>query len=906
MNTSPQGLYVSREQMNQKTRLLIKRKVQQKFALFLFTMLALFGLPVVITGYIVISNIVYNLQDQIFTQELTTIHNTINKAHQVLESAGVSSLQAYVSQAQEKVLVQLARDYPKSTQVNVFVLDENKQLLLHPTLPKQSALDTTYVNDMLSQKTGSMQYLLNGVEYYAVFQWNSDWHWLIVLFISKDALFAERSFYLNTVLAASISVLIAVILLSYFLTAGISNQIQLILNYLKEIESGKLQLPPLPSSQDELGMIQAGVNTMLSQVASANQARLAEIKQRQQAEQELRDSEAYWHLLFEESLSGLVLHRLSDGQLVDANPAYLKIIGYSKEALLTRKNDFLDITLPACLQADYAQLKILKQTGRYGPYEKVYLHSSGQQVFVRLSGLIIKRGGESLIWSNVADISDLKASERALRKAINEAEQAQFAAETANRAKSTFLANMSHELRTPLNGILGYTQILQRDEHISTKQREGVEIIQRSGEYLLTLINDILDLSKVEAGRIDLYCTTFGFVHFLDEITGLFEMRAEQKGIAFIYEPLSQLPSGVYADEKRLRQVLINLLGNAVKFTEHGGVSLKVGLVQNQTFKEGDTIDVRFQIEDTGVGVASHELERIFLPFQQVGDIRHKTEGTGLGLSITKSLIELMGGHMEVRSVPHQGSCFWFVLPLTTAPFLVKDSAPEAMPVIRGYEGERRHVLIVDDKLENRSVLTNLLTPLGFSLSEACNGEEALLCLEHTLPDLILTDLVMPVMDGFEFTRHIRQSPRFQQIPVIAVSASVFDYHQLESEAAGCNAFISKPVHFGALLELIQNQLDLQWTYGATLVEMLPTHGHSTQQISDSNSLETMIGPSPQEAKQLYELVMMGDIAGIIKRADDLQQQNPALMPFLQHLIGLARRFDEDALSTLLEPYLTQ
>ncbi|MCK5877796.1 MAG: response regulator [Candidatus Marithrix sp.] len=477
-----------------------------------------------------------------------------------------------------------------------------------------------------------------------------------------------------------------------------------------------------------------------------------------------------------------------------------------------------------------------------------------------------------------------------LEHQVTELEASQLKAETANQAKSTFLANMSHELRTPLNGILGYTQILNRDKTLTEKQHEGVDIIHRSGEYLLTLINDILDLSKIEAGKIELFPVDFNFGQFIQGIIELFQIRAEQKGITFIYEPLSSLPNGLHGDDKRLRQILINLLGNAIKFTEIGGVSLLVD------YNDGK---LHIQIKDTGFGITSAEIEKIFQPFQQVGDRNYKAEGTGLGLSITKKLVEKMGGELKVSSTPLQGSVFSVLLELPEVTRLIKlEDMHQA--VIIGFEGNSLHILVVDDKWENRSVLVNLLTPLGFEITEANDGQDGLQKIATKRPDLIITDLVMPNMDGFEFTRQVRKTNNSNELPIIAASASVFDSHQKESINVGCNYFIGKPFRTEALFELLQKTLAITWIYEK---ECTVNTIDSTPISSDNDDNIELIGPTPEQATILFDLAMMGDIAGILEAIEKLEQSEPKLSPFCHKICKLAKTFDEAQICDLIEKH---
>ncbi|HAI70200.1 MAG TPA: hybrid sensor histidine kinase/response regulator, partial [Gammaproteobacteria bacterium] len=296
-----------------------------------------------------------------------------------------------------------------------------------------------------------------------------------------------------------------------------------------------------------------------------------EIEERKTIEIALRENERYRHTLIEESLIGLALFD-EQGKIIDANMAFAKIIGYDIKEIIEQLNA-TDITPLKYRKSDQEQAHLIKTTGRFGPYKKEYIHKAGHCVPVRLSGLMIEHHGQHFIWSNIEDITEQKQHEQVLQ-------QAKQAAESANQAKSIFLANMSHELRTPLNAILGYTQIFKRDKNLNLiEQQEGINIIHRSSEHLLTLINDILDISKVEASKLELELSDFRLNQFMKEIVDLFQMRAQQQQIDFNYKALSDLPAIIHADEKRLRQILLNLLSNAVKFTTAGAVTLTVSVI---------------------------------------------------------------------------------------------------------------------------------------------------------------------------------------------------------------------------------------------------------------------------------------------------------------------------------------
>jgi signal transduction histidine kinase/ActR/RegA family two-component response regulator len=389
---------------------------------------------------------------------------------------------------------------------------------------------------------------------------------------------------------------------------------------------------------------------------------------------------------------------------------------------------------------------------------------------------------------------------------------AKEAADAANQAKSEFLANMSHELRTPLSSILGYAQLLLAGKQMQDDQKMGLNVIYQSGNHLLTLINDILDLSKIEAHKLELECHDFHLGYFLDEIRHICQIQATQKELHFVYPSLHGLPTIVRADEKRLRQVLINLIGNAIKFTDQGAVTFSVGVIESmaQTATTPLIHRVRFQIEDTGIGIKPEQLDTIFLPFEQVSHTDHKADGTGLGLTITKQLLEKMDSQIHVESTWGIGSRFWFDLDLPEA--TEWDQSVSIQPQsIRGYSGDRRTILVVDDRWENCTLFTSILEPLGFEIIEAIHGQDGLEKAQTCLPDLIITDWMMPVMDGFAMITKIRQSETLQAIPIIISSANVLNFNHQQSHKVGCNAFLPKPLQRDELLSLLQQHLNLTW-----------------------------------------------------------------------------------------------
>ncbi len=603
--------------------------------------------------------------------------------------------------------------------------------------------------------------------------------------------------------------------------------------------------------------------------------------QRRQTEAAAARAQQRYQSIFENAVEGLYVST-PEGRFLSANPALARMLGYASSAdLLKAVNDIKrQIYTQPNRRDDFFAL--VQRSDSLSDFESEIFRADGSKIWISESVRVVRRADGTIDhFEGVAtDITQRREAARALR-------EAKEAADAASRAKSYFLASVSHELRTPLNGILGYTQILRRDQGLTEKQRDGVRVIHESADHLLALINDVLDLSKIEAGRIELNATDFSLPEFASGVERVFTPRAKEKSILFETAVAADLPAWVHADEQRLRQVVFNLLSNAVKFTKAGGVVFSVQRIGNA---DGGQV-IRFSVSDTGVGISPDDMAKLFQPFAQVGTrTSGAATGTGLGLAISRSLVERMGGKLKVESKLGWGSRFWFdvtVPVVTTAPVAVASTRRRLV----GYEGRRRRVLIVDDNAANRSVMVDMLAPLGFDYTETATGSAAVLEAKRFQPDLVLMDLRLPgEIDGLEATRRLRRTERGPALRIIAVSASAYDLDRTECFAAGCDEFLAKPFREEELWAMIERALGLTWRYAEVDETRVPFG-------------VAMYPPPIAEATAIYELAAKGDVVALRARAQALIEMDAKYTPFAQGVLDLASRFKMKAVRQFVARY---
>ncbi len=474
------------------------------------------------------------------------------------------------------------------------------------------------------------------------------------------------------------------------------------------------------------------------------------------------------------------------------------------------------------------------------------------------------------------DVTARKQAEEELRRAKEAAETARQAAEAANHAKSVFLANMSHELRTPLNAILGFSELMSRDPAVPADFKENLDIINRSGQHLLTLINDVLEMSKIEAGQTTLNAQSFSLRRLLEALEDMFYLRATNKGLQLLFDPAPDVPEFVRTDESKLRQVLMNLISNAIKFTAEGGVTARVGYLPDAAAPR-----LHFEVEDTGPGISAEDMDALFDPFVQTASGQRAQEGTGLGLPISRQFVELMGGEITVKSAPGQGSLFSFDVRIALADAAdVPDETPHRKVVGLEPDQPTYRLLVAEDRQESRDLLLKLLRPLGFEVRGAVNGQEALEIWEAWHPHLIWMDMRMPVMDGFEATRRIKATTQGQATVVVALTASAFEEDRAMILSGGCDDFMRKPFREIEIFDMLTKHLGARFIYDEQAVSPAPPAG------KQALAPETLAALPAAWRADIRNAAIQADADVVLAQIAQIRAAHPDVADILQTWVG--------------------
>ena len=643
--------------------------------------------------------------------------------------------------------------------------------------------------------------------------------------------------------------------------------------------------PMVIEAPDEVGALARAFNGMIGELQHSFgtlehrvQARTAELRQQARYLRTLIDMLPMW-----------AWFKDTDGRFLAVNRAAADASGLSPDDVVGKSDhDVFAHDLADAYRAD--DLEVMTSR-RQKNLEEIQQLPGGPIWLETFKAPVLDEDGTVLGTVGVArNISERKAAEAAREAVLVEAQRLA-------RMRSEFLAQMSHELRTPLNGILGFAQILRQDKSLNQRQARALTIIDESGQHLLRLIDDILDMARIDAAKLVLNPTEIDLSAFLQTVCDIVRVKAEEKNLRFSFPTVGSLPAAVRVDDKRLRQVLLNLLSNAIKFTDSGEITLRVRALaaSPQPGRDADgtepMVHLRFEVQDTGIGMDEAQLTRLFQPFEQVGDAHRRSGGTGLGLAISRQLIRLMGGEVEVRSQPGEGSVFSFELELPTAQPQAPAATDRGRPI--GYEGPRRKVLVIDDVPQNRAMLFDALSSLGIAVLEAGDGQEGLDVAGATRPDLIVMDAMMPMMDGFETTRRLRQLPVLADVPIIATSASATPDVEARFRTAGANAFIPKPIDQNVLLEALGKLMGLTWIYEEPEPRTAsPGHGDDDRRF---------VYPPAEEMQVLRDLARIGDMQSMRVRAEYLMTLDVRYASFAARLAALAETFQSRAITALME-----
>jgi PAS domain S-box-containing protein len=724
-----------------------------------------------------------------------------------------------------ELVTQIANAFAANAEVCLLIVrDESDREIYRRTKPYEQLITNKIAIEHNGEKIGSVELGLNLISYRQS---------------SKQLLWSSISMMVLT---------IAILLVAtrWMLKRLLKKPISALIRATSNVAEEKYQQNNLSVTYSEFIPILSSFRAMSETVAmredslrQINQQLAAEINERKQAEIALQEKTSELTRFFNVSLDLLCIADM-EGRFLQLNPAWEQTLGFSIPELLQGR--LFDFIHPDDLSSSQVAVNQVLARQEVCSFVNRYRCKEGNYRWMEWRGA----AAGNLIYAAARDITERVQAEEKLISYKNHLEEqvqertielrlSRDAAEAANKAKSIFLANMSHELRTPLNAILGFSNIMCKDPTLTVSQHETLDIINRSGAHLLTLINDVLEMAKIEAGRAQLESKPFDLGGLVRDVIDMMQIRAREKNLQLLLDQSSSFPRYIKGDEAKIRQVLVNLIGNAIKFTCEGGVTVRLGTQTNHNPY------LIIEVEDSGVGISLENQQRIFKPFFQVGERSSEHQGTGLGLTITQQFVQLMSGSINVTSMLDKGSLFRVKLPLV--PASVSDIVPpdnlehgDVMGLVAGQPQYR--ILIVEDQKENQLLLARLMETLGLPLKFAENGEQSVAIFQSWKPDLIWMDRQMPIMDGLEATRKIRQLPGGKEVKIVAVTASAFSEQRAEMLAAGMDDFVRKPYRSAEIYDCLSRQLNIKYLYADISVNIDETKSSLTAQMLEVLSSE--------------------------------------------------------------------